>query len=90
MRHEPIGLASARRGYLPTSPRAEREAEAVLDAGGFLTVREAGRLLALSRSTIGRMLAAGELPSVKVRAARRIPRAVVVALVAAWLSEEMP
>jgi excisionase family DNA binding protein len=41
----------------------------------LVTVPEAAALLRLSRATIYRMLARGDLPSVKQGAARRIPRA---------------
>jgi len=47
-------------------------------------VEEAARILSLSRSTIYEMLDAGELPSVRRGAARRIP----VAALRAWVAHQ--
>lgn len=50
----------------------------------LVRVEEAARLLSLSRSTIYEMLDAGELPSVRRGAARRIP----VAALRAWVERQ--
>ena len=50
----------------------------------LVRVEEAARLLSLSRSTIYEMMDAGELPSVRRGAARRIP----VAALRAWVNQQ--
>ncbi len=50
----------------------------------LVRVEEAARILSLSRSTIYEMLDAGELPSVRRGAARRIP----VAALRAWVAHQ--
>lgn len=50
----------------------------------LVRVEEAARLLSLSRSTIYEMLDAGELPSVRRGAARRIP----IAALRAWVARQ--
>jgi excisionase family DNA binding protein len=47
---------------------------------GFLTVAEAGRLLALSRPTIYAMIGRKELPAVKIGSVHRIPKRAVAAI----------
>lgn len=59
----------------PTSPSIEPL---------LVRVEEAARILSLSRSTIYEMMDAGELPSVRRGAARRIP---VMAL-RAWVAQQ--
>ena len=49
----------------------------------LVRVEEAARILSLSRSTIYEMMDAGELPSVRYGAARRIP----VAALRAWVAQ---
>lgn len=49
----------------------------------LVRVEEAARILSLSRSTIYEMMDAGELPSVRRGAARRIP----VAALRAWVAQ---
>lgn len=44
-----------------------------LGDGGFATVEEAGRFLALGRTKVYGLMDAGELRSVKIGKARRIP-----------------
>jgi excisionase family DNA binding protein len=51
----------------------------------LVRVDEAARLLSLSRSTIYEMMDAGELPSVRRGAARRIP----VAALHAWIANQI-
>jgi excisionase family DNA binding protein len=51
----------------------------------LVRVDEAARLLSLSRSTVYEMLDAGERPSVRRGAARRIP----VAALRAWVDRQM-
>lgn len=58
-------------------PRAEPAVEPLL-----VRVEEAARILSLSRSTIYELMDAGELPSVRHGAARRIP----VAALRAWVA----
>ncbi|MEI6777656.1 MAG: helix-turn-helix domain-containing protein [Chloroflexales bacterium] len=50
----------------------------------LVRVEEAARILSLSRSTIYEMMDAGELPSVRRGAARRIP----VAALRAWVAQQ--
>jgi excisionase family DNA binding protein len=50
----------------------------------LVRIEEAARILCLSRSTIYAMLDAGELPSVRRGAARRIP----VAALREWIAQE--
>lgn len=50
----------------------------------LVRVEEAARILSLSRSTIYEMLDAGELPSVRRGAARRIP----VAALREWVTQQ--
>lgn len=45
-----------------------------LHSEGYLSPTHAAQFLDLSRRTIDRMLKAGELPSVKIQGARRIPK----------------
>jgi excisionase family DNA binding protein len=47
-----------------------------------LTVREAGRLLSVSRPTVEKYIRAGELPSVRIARCRRIMRADLEAFLA--------
>jgi excisionase family DNA binding protein len=56
----------------------------------LVTVPEAAALLRLSRATIYRMLARGDLPSVKQGAARRIPRTALEAWVARHSAASTP
>lgn len=42
--------------------------------GGLLRIPEAARLLAVSRSSLYRLLAAGALPSLTIGHVRRVPR----------------
>lgn len=51
----------------------------------LVRVEEAARILSLSRSTIYEMMDAGELPSVRRGAARRIP----VAALREWVSRQI-
>ncbi|MEI7768996.1 MAG: helix-turn-helix domain-containing protein [Chloroflexales bacterium] len=51
----------------------------------LVRVEEAARILSLSRSTIYEMMDAGELPSVRRGAARRIP----VAALRAWVARQV-
>jgi excisionase family DNA binding protein len=51
----------------------------------LVRVEEAARILSLSRSTIYEMMDAGELPSVRRGAARRIP----VAALRAWVDQQV-
>jgi excisionase family DNA binding protein len=60
----------------------EHQAQAARPEPLLVRVEEAARLLSLSRSTIYEMLDAGELPSVRRGAARRIPTAALRAWVA--------
>ncbi|HEY3447471.1 MAG TPA: helix-turn-helix domain-containing protein [Myxococcales bacterium] len=52
-----------------------------LAVDGLATLRESGAFLSLSRSGLYKLLRSGELPSVKVGKARRIPRAALAAFV---------
>ena len=61
---------------------AESEGDQLLLAGGLLTIRQASEFLQLSRSTLYELMNRGELPFVRIRTARRIPRAALVALAA--------
>ena len=54
---------------------------------GTYTVREVAELLAVSRSTVERLLADRTLTSVKVRRAVRIPAAEVDALITAYINQ---
>jgi excisionase family DNA binding protein len=45
-----------------------------IHADGYLSPNKAAEFLDVSRRTIDRMLKAGELPSVKLNGARRIPK----------------
>ncbi|NTU84675.1 MAG: helix-turn-helix domain-containing protein [Chloroflexales bacterium] len=56
----------------------------------LVRVEEAARILSLSRSTIYEMMDAGELPSVRRGAARRIPLAALHAWVARQLGPHPP
>jgi excisionase family DNA binding protein len=57
-----------------------------LVADGLLTVGQAADFLRVGRSTIYALLAAGEIPHVKIGRATRLPRAAVVAFAAARLT----
>lgn len=61
-------------------PKGEPPVEPLL-----VRVEEAARILSLSRSTIYEMLDAGELPSVRRGAARRIP----VAALREWVTRQI-
>jgi len=45
-----------------------------LGADGFLRVEEAGEFLRLGKSKVYELMASGQLPSVKIHGARRIPK----------------
>ena len=51
----------------------------------LVRVEEAARILSLSRSTVYEMMDAGELPSVRRGAARRIP----VAALREWVAQQI-
>jgi excisionase family DNA binding protein len=53
--------------------------------GGLVTIGDAATFLRLGRSTVYQLLEAGQLPSVKIGRARRIPRAAIVELAARHL-----
>ena len=52
------------------------------DALGMFTVPEAAALMSLGRRTVWRMVASGEIESVKVGRSRRIPRQAVADYIA--------
>lgn len=56
-------------------------------ADELLRVRQAGELLGLGHSKVYELLRAGELRSVRIGRARRIPRAEVAAFVARRMAE---
>ncbi len=60
----------------PTKPR---------DPGPLWSDEQTAAYLGVSRVTVRRMRAAGELPTVKVRGAARTPRSAVLAYVAAQI-----
>ena len=56
-----------------------------LVADGLLTVNQASTFLSISRSTLYALMDGGELPFVKIRRSRRIPRQALVELAARGL-----
>lgn len=72
-----------RHAHLPdstTSYSAVRDGPAELVSDGLVTVPEAAAFLSLSRSTLYALMERGDLPYVRIGAARRIPRKALVAL----------
>jgi excisionase family DNA binding protein len=63
-------------------------ARAELVTDGLLTVGEACRLLAVSRSFLYARMDAGDIPFCRLGRARRIPRAAVIAYAAARLNAD--
>lgn len=68
--------------------------EAITIGEGLVTVKEAGRLLSLSRSTLYLMMDRGELRYAKIGGARRIPKQALGKLVhdcllGGWKSPEV-
>jgi excisionase family DNA binding protein len=51
----------------------------------LINVEEAARMLGLGRSTVYELIASGEMPSVTIGAARRIP----LAALKAWVDERI-
>ncbi len=56
----------------------------------FLSIADAARILSVSRWTVGRMLADGEIPSVSARGVPRIDRADLDAWIAAQKAASVP
>ncbi|MCC7085165.1 MAG: helix-turn-helix domain-containing protein [Pirellulales bacterium] len=55
-------------------------------AGGLMTIEQAGKLLALGKSTLYEAMERGELPYCKVGRARRIPRLALLEWAAAQMT----
>lgn len=56
----------------------------------LLTVQEAAELLGIKRSKLYELLAAGEIESVKIGAARRVPQAAIEAFIEELRGEHDP
>ena len=61
----------------------DKKMDAIPDEGGLLTVKQAAKLLNLSRKTIYELHASGQLEMLKLGRATRIPEASVRKFVAA-------
>jgi excisionase family DNA binding protein len=65
---------------------AVRDGPAELVSDGLVTVPEAAAFLSLSRSTLYALMERGDLPYVRIGAARRIPRKALIALASSNLT----
>jgi|ERR1019366_1182680 excisionase family DNA binding protein len=69
---------------------SHRESERTGEAPLLLTIRETGHALAVSRTTVFRLLREGELPAVRLGGATRVPRASVERLISDRLADQTP
>jgi excisionase family DNA binding protein len=69
-----------------TTYSSVRDGPAELVSDGLVTVPEAAAFLRLSRSTLYALMERGDLPYVRIGAARRIPKRALVALASSHLT----
>ena len=67
---------------------SERNTE--LASEGVVTIDEAKTFLKIGRATLYRMLDEGQLPSVKIRGRRMIPKRAAVEMISSQLPETVP